>query len=103
MLKIPEDLVNSLRARRVRLFVGSGVSAAAGLLGWNDLIRRMRSIIKKENRTYSPSELQRFLSSADYLDVAEVFRQTVRDHRYFSFLREQFRRDVPPCELHALI
>jgi NAD-dependent SIR2 family protein deacetylase len=103
MLNFPDDLVNSLKAGRVRLFVGSGVSAAAGLLGWNDLIRRMKAIIKRENRTYSPSELQRFLSTADYLDVAEVFRQTVHDHRYFSFLREQFRKDVPPCELHTLI
>lgn len=103
MLKVPEDLANSLRGGKVRLFVGSGVSAAAGLLGWNGLIRKMRATIEKENRSYPPAEIQRFLSSADYLDVAEVFRQTVRDHRYFSFLREQFRRDVPPCKLHTLI
>jgi hypothetical protein len=103
MLKLPEDLVKSLRAGNVRLFVGSGVSAAAGLLGWNDLISRMRAIIKKENRTYPPLELQRFLTTADYLDIAEVFRQTVRDYRYFAFLRDQFRRDVPPCKLHTLI
>ena len=51
MLKIPEDLAKSLRSGNVRLFVGSGVSAAAGMLGWNDLIRRMQATIKKENRT----------------------------------------------------
>ncbi len=103
MLKIPEDLAKSLRSGNVRLFIGSGVSAAAGMLGWNDLIRSMQATIKKENRTYESSELKRFLATADYLDIAEVFRQTVRDHRYFSFLRDEFRKDVAPCKLHTLI
>ena len=101
--KIPGDLTKELagwksppfcRVRRLRCLGASKLERP---------YQKMRSIVKRENRQYSEVELRRFLASADYLDLAEVFRQTVRDHRYFSFLREKFRRDVAPCKLHSLI
>lgn len=97
---IPEDLLYSLLKRRIHLFVGSGVSCAAKLIGWHDLINEMKKVIRNESTKYSPKDLEEFLAQADHLEVAEVFRQTVRDHRYFSFLRTHFRCDVTPSQLH---
>jgi hypothetical protein len=92
---VPADLAASIRAHRTHLFVGSGVSASAGLLGWADLMEEMTGVIRKENVVYAPGDLEDFLAHADYLDIAEVFRETVGPNTYFRFLRENYRRDVP--------
>ena len=99
----PQDLVDSLRAGQVRLFVGSGPSCAAGLASWDDTIDEMRKTIRRENRSFSASELDTFLATADHLDTAEVFRDTVGSHAYYRFLRSRFRCAVPPSPLHRAI
>jgi hypothetical protein len=96
---IPADLAASIRARKVHLFVGSGVSASAGMLGWQDLIGEMANGIKKENTAHSAKELDEFLSRADYIDIAELFRETVGLSAYLRFLRERYRRDAPVSPL----
>ncbi len=105
MLKplIPGDLIDSLIQGRVHLFVGSGASAAADLTGWDALIEEMKIIIRKENRDFSSADLEAFLQKEDPLDIADVFRNTVKDHRYFSFLREHYRRPVSLSRLHRAI
>lgn len=100
---MPQDLVDSLREGRVSLFVGSGASCAAGLIGWDTLIEEMKTIIRSENTTFSPIDLDTFLRDADHLDVADVFRTTVQDHRYFSFLRAQYRKSVRLSRLHRTL
>jgi hypothetical protein len=93
---VPSDLVTSLQTGRVHLFVGSGVSASAGITGWDQLIADMISIIRQENVTFTAAELDQFLNAADHLDVAELFRKTVGPHAYFRFLRARLPpRDSP--------
>jgi predicted nucleotide-binding protein len=99
----PADLVTSLRAGRVNLFVGSGPSSSARLSNWDDLIQEMAEVIKRENHTFSPDELDIFLAKRNHLDIAEMFRQTVGPHAYFRFLRERYRKDVRPSPLHRAI
>ncbi len=103
MASIPGDLVDSLRDGRVRLFVGSGVSCAAGLISWADLVAQMKDVIRRENTTFARQELESFLAAADHLDVADVFRDTVKEHRYFRFLRSHFRRPVGLSSLHRTL
>jgi NAD-dependent SIR2 family protein deacetylase len=96
---VPTDLAASIRAGKVSLFIGSGVSASAGLIGWADLIREMTDIIGKEDTTHTRQEIDDYLRDADYLDVAELFRQVVGPNAYFRFLRERYRREVQPSRL----
>jgi hypothetical protein len=96
---IPADLASSIRTKKVHLFIGSGVSCSAGLLGWDDLIGDMTAAIRKENMTHSAKDLEEFLARAEYIDLAELFRATVGQNAYFRFLRERYRRDVPPSAL----
>jgi hypothetical protein len=95
MTTLPGDLIASLRNREVQLFVGSGVSAGAGLLGWDELIQHMKQTIKAESKAFTSVEIDNFFKSADHLNVAELFKQTVGSHAYFRFLRSAYRRDVP--------
>lgn len=100
---MPSDLTDSLEQGRVHLFVGSGASAAAKLAGWDELIQEMKEVIRKENTKFSSADLDEFLKKADHLDVADVFRDTVKDHRYYSFLREHYRRPVIISTLHRAL
>lgn len=99
-ITLPGDLLDSFRTNRVHLFVGSGVSAACGLLGWNGLIDEMKTIISREDNRFPKSELVDFLASADHLDIAEHFRNTVGEHRYYSILRQKYRLNVKLSSLH---
>lgn len=103
LLQPPVDLVNSLNAGKVRLFVGSGPSISAGLAGWDDLIDEMAQTIRTENHDYSPGELEAFLKKRDYLDIAELFRATVGPYAYYRFLRGHYRRSVRPTRTHLAI
>jgi hypothetical protein len=96
---IPTDLADSIRADKVHLFIGAGASSSAGLLGWADLIAEMTNRLKTDNTLHSAADLDEFVKRADYLDIAELFRETVGPHAYFSFLRERYRRDVRPSSL----
>jgi hypothetical protein len=73
------------------------------LSNWDDLIQEMAEVIKRENHTFSPDELDIFLAKRNHLDIAEMFRQTVGPHAYFRFLRERYRKDVRPSPLHRAI
>ncbi len=96
----PQDLLDSVMSKRIHLFIGSGASSASELIGWDVLIDEMKQMIRKECTSYPQNDLEEFLENSDFLDIAELFRQTVKDHRYFSFLRSRYRRDVKPSCLH---
>jgi NAD-dependent SIR2 family protein deacetylase len=102
-LTIPGDLMNSFRTSRVHLFVGSGISAAAGMQTWDALIDEMKQVIRDENNNFPAQELEDFLNSADHLDIAEVFRDTVKEHRYYSLLRQKYRQSGRLSPLHHVL
>jgi hypothetical protein len=84
-----------MRKGKVHLLIGSGVSSSAGLLGWESLISEMADVIRNENTDHSTEDLDDFLARSTYMDIADVFRDTVGCSAYFRFLRERYRRDVP--------
>ena len=73
------------------LFIGSGVSCAAGLVSWDDLIGQMKDILGRGMTTGRTKEVFDGLS---HLDIAEYFRMKVGNEAYYRFLRKQFR-DTP--------
>lgn len=100
---IPEDLIQALIKDQVHFFIGSGVSRASEIPGWNEIINKMKKVIRDENYKISPEELELFLKNSDYLDIAEYFKDAVGEHRYFQFLREHFWREVPISPLHITL
>ena len=97
------DLLDSFRKETACLFIGSGVSSAAGLIGWDTLIQEMCKIIRAESTQFTASELDKFLNESDNLDIADYFRQTVKEYRYYRFLRRYFRTDARLTRLHKVI
>lgn len=83
------------------LFVGSGVSCAAGLDSWDKIIAKMKDILNSGKTSRKKKE---DFSGLSYLDIAEYFRIKLGDNVYFRFLRKQFR-DTPfkLKELHETI
>jgi hypothetical protein len=82
-MAFPEDLINSFISQWVKPFVGAGVSSAAKITGWDALVAEIKTTLRKESRRCSKTELNGFLKTADHLDVADIFRETVGNHRYF--------------------
>jgi SIR2-like domain len=89
---LPDDLLGAMERTEVQLFVGSGVSAASGLSGWNQLVDDMAQVIRSENTTFRRSDLEDFLGNNDHLGIAELFRTTVGENAYFRFLRVRYRK-----------
>ena len=100
---IPSDLFDSFTKNQVHLFIGSGVSSASGIISWNDLLTEMKDIIRDENSIYNGDDLESFLSSDDHLDIADLFKETLKDVAYYRFLRKHFRRQVKLSALHKAI
>lgn len=67
------------------------------------MIDDMTKAVARENKQFAPDDLQAFLEQANHLDIAELFRDTVKDSAYFRFLRKRFRKDVPLSRLHRSI
>ena len=98
MVDPPQDLLESLRDGRCALFVGAGLSQAAGYPNWSDLLREL--ISKAEELSALPdnrgAELRDHLAQHEYLLVAEELRDqmgegTFRDELAKVFL---FERDI---------
>jgi hypothetical protein len=100
---LPEELLDGFREGRVQLFVGAGASVAAGLPSWADLMKSMCAALRAEDRSVAGGELERFLETGDFLDVAEVYLSTVGEFQYFRFLRQQFRREVKLAPIHSVL
>jgi hypothetical protein len=82
-LALSGRLAQLARQRQLVLFVGAGVSQAAGLPGWNDLLAQLTS------GTAVDPEAEEF-SGLDALDKARVVRRALGDERYGARMREIF-------------
>jgi hypothetical protein len=68
-------LVNEVREGRCALFVGAGLSVAAGLPDWRELMQRIVGLAGKqaESRT-TGTELKRLLRASRFAEVADQCR-----------------------------
>jgi len=104
-IPVPASLIRHLKEQRCVVFVGAGLSAAAGLPGWKDLLGSMITDIENEVVTDgSTAELHSMMDAGKLLEVADHCRQQLGERRYQELLGEKLRGgsgDIP--ELHRLL
>jgi hypothetical protein len=87
------------------LFVGAGLSAAAGLPDWKSLLVAMVDEIESDGvPDGSTSELRALVAAGKLLEVADHCRQRLGERRYQELLGERLRGgagDIP--DVHRLI
>jgi CHAT domain-containing protein len=89
---VPSSLVRHLKEGRCVLFVGAGLSVAAGLPDWKCLLLAMVADIESEGLSDGTAEeLRKLIDSGKLLDVADHCRQRLGERRYQELLGEQLR------------
>ena len=105
MPKMPARLESKIIAGECGLFIGSGVSATAGLPNWKNLLHKM--IDTNDNTSFTSSikdELIGMINEDRLLEVAEYLRITLKP-RIFADLLETIldQKCLEPSNLHKLI
>lgn len=102
---IPSSLVRHLREGRCALFVGAGISAAAGLPGWTKLLGLLVAEVEAEDGASGASEeLRRLIRLGKLLEVADHCRERLGERRYLEVLAEHLRGGAGALpELHRVI
>jgi hypothetical protein len=101
-VEIPQKLINSVRARKCILFVGSGLSTLAGYPSWPQLIDRLVAEAKRSPNARLEG-LEAMEARRDYLMLAEFARTTLGPGDYVELLKEEFDRRVPATPAHRMI
>ncbi len=100
-----DHLVEQIERRNVVPFIGAGLSKAAGLPLWGELIQDMKNELLNWARSEGDiGEEERYLSRADYLDIAARFKHKMGLGHYQRFLQKRYRRpDKGPVEVHRAL
>jgi SIR2-like domain len=100
------DLVDSIIERRAIVFIGSGVSGAAGLPDWPTLLREMvetgfdRNYLNADEK----AELLAWVAKPDYLMLADAIRDRLTRAVFQEFLARKFSEvKTKPTELHTVL
>ena len=97
-------LVNEVRDGRCALFVGAGLSVAAGLPDWSGLMQRIVALAGKQARNRATSvELRRLLRANRFAEVADQCRTVLGRELFYEALRAELDRDVELPPLHRTI
>ncbi len=103
MATAPKPLQDNIAKGRCILFVGSGLSIAAGYPTWDRLVAELVD----EAALASPvrgADLRAYASSSpDLLMVAEAARDVLGPHRYSNVLRRLLSQPVPIQPAHAFM
>jgi len=104
-MDIPVDLIKQINAGKCVAFVGAGLSQAAKLPGWPDLLRRMIKWAAEHGKEMSDrADLERFIDKGELLDVAEGMRERLGEDDFRKFMVEVFcNPDIEPVEAHELL
>ena len=104
LIQPPASLVQYLTEGRCVLFVGAGLSAAAGLPGWGDLLKGMIEVIRADDSTRSDlGELQRLFETGRFLQVADYCKDRLGKTRYHEYLAKRLQptsTDTPEAHQH---
>src|SRR4030095_12762147 len=106
MLQHPPDfLVDRLRKGECILFVGAGLSAAAGLPTWSKLLEDITEWAERERPgAVSADEIQELLAAGKLMEVAEHLRDTIGLEGLQRALAERLDVDSRPLpEVHRLL
>jgi len=99
------ELVHAIRARQCVPFVGAGLSKAADMPLWGELIEDMKPLLLGLAETEDDREEEaRYLDQASYLDVATRFKFKAGLGNYHRFLQEKYGRvGSRPSEVHQAL
>lgn len=101
-VEVPEELIDSVRARKCILFVGSGLSTLAGYPSWPQLIERLVARARRSPNARLEG-LETMELRKDYLMLAEFARTTLGAWDYTQLLKRELGRPVAPSPVHRLI
>ena len=98
-------LLSYVRERRCVLFVGAGLSRAAGYPGWRELMETVvRETIESVAVDSARGELSALLEAGRYAEVADQCREMLGRSRFAALLRTQLAKPVsPPDATHRPI
>jgi hypothetical protein len=101
----PEFLVQRLRAGKCILFVGSGLSAAAGLPTWSGLLQDITKWAERERPgAVNVQEIEDLLAKGKLTEVAEHLRDTIGLEGLQRAMAERLQVDnCPVPAVHQLI
>jgi len=103
MPSIPTQLADSLKNHRCILFVGSGMSVAAGYPSWNQLVTQLVTEVAGAFPEEADSLKNYAATSKDPLMIAEFVRSKLGVQRYGTLLRHLFDKQLQPQLAHQLI
>ena len=90
-------LLSYVREGRCVLFVGAGLSRAAGYPGWRGLMETVvRQTIERTAVTSARSELTTLLKAGRYPELADQCREFLGRSRFAALLRAELAKPVPP-------
>jgi hypothetical protein len=99
---IPAPLIEAVKIRKCILFVGSGLSVAAGFPNWKSLVAKLMDAAAKAqpNRELG---LKTYAKNGDLLTLAEFARSKLSQHAYVMFLKKIFNKPMPSQHVHGLL
>jgi hypothetical protein len=99
---IPAPLIEAVKERKCILFVGSGLSVAAGYPTWKSLVDKLMSAAAKAHPSRDLG-LKAYAKNGDLLTLAEYARSKLGKHEYVTLLNDIFDKPLPPQNVHKLI
>src|SRR4051812_12537941 len=100
--RIPPKLARAARTRKCILFVGSGLSAAAGLPTWGEMVLRLVDEAR-EMPLARVKGLDELIEKKDWFSLAEFARTTLPPSDLSEVLTEMLSDRGRPSRAHELI
>jgi hypothetical protein len=100
--RIPPTLARAVRTRKCILFVGSGLSVAAGLPTWGEMVLRLVDEAREIPHA-KVQGLEELIEKKDWFSLAEFARTTLFPSDLSEILTEMFGDPARPSRAHELI
>jgi hypothetical protein len=99
---LPAELLSAVRKRKCILFVGSGLSSAAGYPTWGELIERL--VERARAVPYARAQgIEEIIAQKDYFTLAEFARATLGKRDFANILDEMLGAPVRSLHAHHVI
>jgi len=99
---IPSPLIEAVKKRKCILFVGSGLSVAAGYPTWKSLVDKLMDAATRAQPRRDLG-LKAYVKNGDLLTLAEFARSKLGKHEYVTLLKKVFDQPLPPQNVHRFI
>ncbi len=95
-----KEIYQAIRSERLVVFVGSGVSRNSGLPTWSGLIEKMRTLLDIPE---TPKELDNFLSTENYLTIAQYFYDQYKESEYQKLIKKELGKSAKSNPIDDMI